>query len=229
MYHRILIIKPSSLGDIVHALPTLQALRTGYRHAHIAWLVKRQWAALLARADGLDRVWAVGPGVGGWLSMVPGLRAERFDLVVDLQGLLRSGAMAWLTGCRRRVGFANAREGSPLLYTDRVPVPTTEMHAVDRYLLAAAAVGAPWEGEPHFGLHPLPEDGREIDTRLDEHGVRRGVPWVGFVVSARWPTKRWPVESFAGVAEALQRDVGVRVVLIGGPDDQEAAREVIAH
>jgi len=229
MYHRILIIKPSSLGDIVHALPTLQALRTEYPHAHIAWLVKRQWAALLARADGLDRVWAVGPGVGGWLSMVPGLRAERFDLVVDLQGLLRSGAMAWLTGCRRRVGFANAREGSPLLYTDRVPVPTREMHAVDRYLLAAAAVGVPWEGEPHFGLHPLPEDGREIDTLLDEHGVRRGAPWVGFVVSARWPTKRWPVESFAAVAEALQRDVGVRAVLIGGPDDQEAAREVIAH
>ena len=229
MPDRILIVKPSSLGDIVHALPTLRALRIGYPRAHIAWLVKRQWAALLERADGLDRVWDVGPGLAGWLSVVSGLRAERFDLVVDLQGLLRSGVMAWLTGCRRRVGFANAREGSPLLYTDRVPVPTTEMHAVDRYLLAAAAAGAPWQGEPQFGLHPLPEDEHAVDTLLDQHGVRRGAPWVAFGVSARWPTKRWPAESFAAVAEALQRAPGVRAVLIGGAEDRQASREVIAH
>jgi lipopolysaccharide heptosyltransferase II len=229
MPDRILIVKPSSLGDIVHALPTLQALRAGYPRAHIAWLVKRQWAPLLERADGLDRVWDVGPGLGGWLSVVPRLRAERFDLVVDLQGLLRSGVMAWLTGCPRRVGFANAREGSPVFYTDRVPVPTTEMHAVDRYLLAAAAAGAPWNGEPQFGLHSLPEDEHEVDTLLDQHGVRRGSPWAAFGVSARWPTKRWPAESFAAVAEALQRDSGVRAVLIGGAEDREAAREVIAR
>ena len=225
---RILIVKPSSLGDIVHALPTLQAVRARYPRAHVAWLVKRQWSSLLERADGLDRVWEIGPGLRGWVSIVPRLRAERFDLVIDLQGLLRSGMMAWLTGCRRRVGFANGREGSPLFYTDRVAVPAAEMHAVDRYLLAAAAVGAPWNGVPEFGLHPCCEDEQEVDRLLDERGIRRGVPWVAFGVSARWPTKRWPLESFAAVAEALQRD-GVRAVLIGGPEDRESARDVIAH
>jgi lipopolysaccharide heptosyltransferase II len=229
MPDRILIVKPSSLGDVVHALPTLRALRTRYPRAHIAWLVKRQWAALLERAEGLDRVWEMGPGLLGWLSIVPRLRAERFDLVIDLQGLLRSGMMTWLTGCRRRVGFVNGREGSPLFYTDRVPVPTVEMHAVDRYLLAAAAAGAPWNGEPKFGLHPLPEDEREVDRLLDEQGIRRGAPWVAFGISARWPTKRWPVASFGAVAEALQRDAGVRAVLIGGPEDRQAARDVTAH
>ena len=226
---RILIVKPSSLGDIVHARPTLRAVRAEYPQAHIAWLVKRQWAALLERVEGLDRIWALGDGLRGWLSMVPRLRAERFDLVIDLQGLLRSGAMAWLTGCRRRVGFANGREGSPLFYTECVSIPTREMHAVDRYLLIAAAVGAAWKGQPDFGLHPRPEDQQEVDALLDGQGIRRGSPWVAFSVSARWPTKRWPVVSFAAVAEALQRDAGVRAVLIGGPDDGATAREVVSH
>jgi len=228
-YRRILIVKPSSLGDIVHALPTLRALRARYPHAHIAWLVKRQWAALLDRAEGLDRIWPMGDGLRGWLSRVPGLRAERFDLVIDLQGLFRSGAIAGLTGCGRRIGFANGREGSPFFYTDRVSVPTPEMHAVDRYLLIAAAAGASWKGKPEFGLRPQPDDQQEVDALLGAHGISRGSAWVAFNVSARWPTKRWPAECFGAVAEALQRDAGVRVVLIGGPDDEAASRAVIAH
>ncbi|MGQ0810415.1 MAG: glycosyltransferase family 9 protein, partial [Nitrospiraceae bacterium] len=88
-FRRILIIKPSSLGDIVHALPVLSALRSRYPQAHVAWLVKRQWAELLERAVGLDRVWTVNGGPMSWLSLVPQLRAEQFDLVVDLQGLFR--------------------------------------------------------------------------------------------------------------------------------------------
>src|SRR5947199_191259 len=98
-FRRILIIKPSSLGDVVHALPTLAALRQTFPHAHIAWLVKRQWAGLLERVEGLDAVWPVESGVTGWVSAIRRLRAARFDLAVDLQGLLRSGAMARLAGC----------------------------------------------------------------------------------------------------------------------------------
>ena len=105
-YRRILIIKPSSLGDVVHALPTLAALRDRFPSAHIAWLVKKQWAGILQRAEGLDQIWRVDPGLRGWIRHVPALRATAFDLVIDLQGLFRSGAMAWLTGCRTRIGFA---------------------------------------------------------------------------------------------------------------------------
>jgi len=96
-YRRILIIKPSSLGDVVHALPTLAALRDRFPSAHIAWLVKKQWAGILERAEGLDQIWRVDPGLRGWIRHVPALRAAAFDLVIDLQGLFRSGAMAWLT------------------------------------------------------------------------------------------------------------------------------------
>src|SRR5215212_7116833 len=105
-YRRILIIKPSSLGDVIHALPTLAALRDRFPSAHITWLVKRQWAGVLERAEGLDRIWPIEPGLKGWLRAVRPLRAAAFDLVIDLQGLLRSGVIARLTGCPTRVGFA---------------------------------------------------------------------------------------------------------------------------
>jgi len=225
-YRRILIIKPSSLGDVVHALPTLAALRERYPQAHIAWLVKREWAGLVERAEGLDAVWPVEPGAMGWLSAVPRLRAPGFDLAIDLQGLLRSGAMAWLAGCPTRIGFANAREGSPLFYTHRVSVPTAEMHAVDRYLLVAAACGAPAQGAPQFRLRPFPADRQEVRILLSRHGVSPHEPWIGVNVAARWLTKRWPPESFATTMDHLQEKGVGRVVLVGGPDDQAAAQAV---
>jgi heptosyltransferase-1 len=225
-YRRILIIKPSSLGDVVHALPTLAVLRQTFPHAHIAWLVKRQWAGLLERAEGLDAVWPVESGVTGWLSAIPRLRAAGFDLAVDLQGLLRSGALARLAGCPTRIGFANAREGSPFFYTHRVSVPATEMHAVDRYLLVAAACGATVQRAPEFRLRPLPADRQEIAVLLSRHGLPAREPWIGVSVSARWPTKRWPPEFFATTADRLQEKGLGRVVLIGGPDDRAAAQAV---
>ena len=227
-YRRILFIKPSSLGDIVHALPTLAALRQRFPQAHIAWLVKRQWAELLERVEGLDRVWAVGPGIAAWPLEVSRLRAERFDLAVDLQGLFRSACMARLAGCPERVGFANGREGSPLLYTQRVAVPTPEMHAVDRYLLVADALGAARPETPQFRFRIPPTDREQVSAVLSRAGVRAGSAWIAINVSARWPTKRWPVESFAAVADRLHEESAGPVVLIGGPDDRADAQAVKA-
>lgn len=228
-YRRILIIKPSSLGDIIHALPTLAALRDRFPSAHITWLVKRRWAGVLAAADGLDRVWPIEPGLMGWLRLTPGLRAESFDLVIDLQGLFRSGAIAWLTGCRTRIGFANAREGSRFMYTQRIAVPTLDMHAVDRYLCVATAVGASPKGAPEFRTRLASGDRDRIAHLLSGSGVAPGMPWIAMHVSARWDTKRWPPEHFAATADAVQDERLARVVLIGGPDDRAAVDAVISR
>jgi lipopolysaccharide heptosyltransferase II len=226
-YRRILIIKPSSLGDVIHALPTLAALRDRFPSAHITWLVKRQWAGVLERAEGLDRIWPIEPGLPGWLRVVPSLRAVAFDLVIDLQGLFRSGAIAWLTGCPTRIGFANGREGSPLCYTQRVIVPTLDTHAVDRYLLIASALGATPKGPPQFRTRLCSIDREQIAQLLKDCGLAPGSRWIAINVSGRWDTKRWPPERFAAVADALQEERLGPVALIGSRDDRAATQAVL--
>ncbi len=225
---RILLIKPSSLGDIVHAMPTLAALRERFPQAEVTWLVKRQWAALVDVIQGVDHVCAVEPGLAGWLGRVPDLRAARFDLVVDLQGLFRSGAMAWLTGCGRRVGFANAREGSPYCYTRPVAVPGGAMHAVDRYLLVAEALGAARPAAPRFDFTDRPIDREALESLLAAAGLAGSSRWIAMNVSARWETKRWPPQQFAEAADRLAEAEGVPVVLIGGPAERPETQAVIA-
>jgi lipopolysaccharide heptosyltransferase I len=217
---RLLLIKPSSLGDIVHAMPTLALLRRCFPQAEVTWLVKRQWAPLVERINGVDRLCAVAGGLSGWLAVVPALRAARFDLVVDLQGLFRSGAMAWLSGCPRRIGFANAREGSPFFYTERVPVPAVNMHAVDRYLLVASALGAPSIERPQFEFRRRPEDEEMAGALLAGAGIDPASQWIAVNVSARWPTKRWPAGHFAALADRLQQAGLGSVVLLGGASER---------
>ena len=219
-YRHILFIKPSSLGDIVHAMPTCAAIRRASPKARLTWLVKRAWQGLVERIDGVDRVWPVESTLTGWLSQVSLLRAERFDLVVDLQGLFRSAAIGWLSGSPLLVGFANGREGSPWFYSRRVPVPQLEMHAVDRYLLVAKAVGAVESGTPEFRFRIPQADHDEVDRLLGRSGVTPGMSWVAMNPSARWPTKRWPAASFAEVADRLQQEGCGAVVMIGGPDER---------
>lgn len=225
-YRQILLIKPSSLGDIVHAMPTLAALRQAFQQARITWLVKRQWAELVERIDGVDRVWAVDPGLAGWLSQVPRIRKEQFDIAVDLQGLFRSAVIGLLSGAPERIGFANGREGSPWFYSRLVPVPARDMHAVDRYLLVADTLGRTAESKPEFRFRIMRADRDAGERLLEQHGVMRGAPWIAMNVSARWPTKRWPAASFAAVADRVQRDGLGKVVLIGGPDERADAAEV---
>ena len=221
---RLLFIKPSSLGDIVHAMPVLDLLRRHFAAARISWLVKREWAALVERIEGVDDVVTVGPGLGGWLGAVPGLRAARFDLAVDLQGLFRSGAMAWLSGAVRRIGFANAREGSPWFYSHRVAIPMVDMHAVDRYLLVTDDLGIERRTAPVFRFKSRPADEEAVETLLDRAGIKGGTRWIAMNVGARWPTKRWPVESFGELVTQIERGGLGPVVLFGGPGDREAAQ-----
>jgi lipopolysaccharide heptosyltransferase I len=227
-FRRILLIKPSSLGDIVHTLPIVAALKDRWPAAHLTWVVKRQWADLVERAAGVDRVWPVEVAVESWLGQVRALRAERFDLAVDLQGLFRSGALAWLSGASLRIGLADGREGSPWFYTHRVPVPTGEMHAVDRYLLVAAALGARPQGTPQFRFKMLDEDMTVVREVVGRKGSSVDNPWVAMNVSARWPTKRWPLSSFAVVLDRLHKEGLGPVVVIGSPDEQHHANQLRA-
>jgi lipopolysaccharide heptosyltransferase I len=149
---RIVLLKPSALGDIVHSLPVLTALRRRFPQAHIRWVVSQAYAGLLHGHPDLDEVLTFDRRAsrGGWrrvarsfLGLADDVRRLRPDLVVDLQGLFRTGLLALASGAARRVGLSTAREGAAWFYTDVVKVADFEaLHAVDRLWLVAEALGA---------------------------------------------------------------------------------------
>jgi lipopolysaccharide heptosyltransferase II len=228
---RIVLIKPSALGDIVHSLPVLTALRARFPQAHIAWVVNRAYQPLLEGHPDLDETLTFDRAAAraGWLGagralagFLGTLRNRRFDLAVDLQGLLRSGLMSLATGARRRVGFADAREGGRWCYTDRVDAPRNRaLHAVDRYWRLAGALGAA-AGPPVFRVHVAPAAAKWADGELA--GLPR--PWLVLGVGSRWLTKRWLPEHFAELANRVRSAFGGAAVFVGGADEAALAGAV---
>ena len=220
---RVCLIKPSSLGDVVHAFPVLSSLRELWPTARIAWVVNRGLRGLLDGHPDLDEVIPfdrskvqLNPGgIASISRFLLDLRRRRFDLAVDLQGLLRSGVMTLATGAPVRVGLADSREGSRHFYTHRIAPPGTELHAVDRLLAVAAAFGAE-VSIPRFRVAISPDDLAWANTTLA--GVPR--PTVAINVGARWLTKRWPPEQFAVVARRAVQQRGAGLVLVGAQEDR---------
>jgi heptosyltransferase I len=240
---RILLVKPSSLGDVVHALPVLAGLRAAYPRAHIAWLLARPFVALLDGHPLLDEVIPFDRGHYGRMLRSPrsalafarflrDLRRRRFDLVIDLQGLFRSGFLALATGAPRRIGFAAARELAPLFYTQRVTCrpspPAGDMHAIDRNLAVARALGLPVD-PPRFPLALRPAELDALRARLTAAAGGPLAHFVAVIPGARWETKRWGADRLAAVLDQLHAEGFPPVVLLGGPDDAGFAAEILAH
>lgn len=219
---KILIVKPSALGDIVHTLPVLKLLRNKWRSAQIDWLVVPAFASLLDGHPLLNHVvrfdrkrfatWYRNPKLAGeLLTFTQSLRQPKYDLAIDLQGLFRSGWLTRQTGAPVRVGFGYAREGSPLFYTHKVPQPTPERHAVERYLDIAEALGC--------GRRPVEFDfGISDDVRRATAAMAGDGDYAVLLPGTNWPTKRWPAESFAGLIRPIRDEFGLRVIIAGGPD-----------
>jgi len=235
-FSRTLLIKPSSMGDIVQALPVLTALKEAHPQAHVSWLVARPFAGLLEGHPRLDDVVVfdrhrfahIGQSVTiatEFWSFLQDLRARRFTTVIDLQGLLRSGLFALATGAPNRIGFREARELAPLFYTAEVAVPGTDVHAVDRYLAVARHLGlAMPKATDHL---PVSEESRAAArARLAEAGIAPDEPFLAACAHARWATKQWPPERFARVLDALRAETGAQAVLVGGRDAVANARAI---
>jgi lipopolysaccharide heptosyltransferase I len=229
---RVCIIKPSSLGDVVHATPILPALRSRWPNAHLAWVVNGAYRDVLeGRADlhelivydrghkGMDPT-----GLLGTAGLLVRLARGRFDLAIDLQGLFRSALMVAATGARIRVGMADAREGARWFYTHRVIAPRLGIHAVDRALRVAAALGAPKE-EPRFKV-PISDLARGW-ARAQLAAVAR--PRVVLNLGARWPTKRWPPAHFAEIGRRAAAEFGAGLIAVGATEDRPLVEALRHH
>ncbi|MGQ9651510.1 MAG: lipopolysaccharide heptosyltransferase II [Phycisphaerae bacterium] len=235
-FRRILIIKPSSFGDVIHAMPVLHGLRTRFPHARISWLVANSCAGLLEGHPDLDEVirfdrkryGRIGRGLAPTIEFVRflgELGSRSFDLVLDLQGLFRSAFLAVATGARVTLGFANAREFAPLFYSRRITVPDPEMHAVDRNYLFARVLGFA-DLPVSFNMPVRPEAAEAVATLLADHGIGRRCAYALMGPGTRWETKRWPPDGFAEVARRVRAEWGLPVVLIGMADEVDVAQHV---
>jgi len=226
---RVLIVKPSSLGDVVHALPTLAALKDHWPAARFSWLVNRGLRGLIDANPSLDEVipfdrGAIGlhpRGMRAIRDVIGELRSRRFDLAIDLQGLLRSGLLTAATGAPIRVGLATAREGGTRFYTHQIGPPAHSEHAVDRLLEVARSFGAD-VSNPRFEMPISFSDRQWARERLQ----RSARPLLVVNVGARWLTKRWPPESFAQVARRAIDELGAGVVAVGATEDQPLVQAV---
>lgn len=225
---RILIVKPSALGDVVHTLPILRLLRRRFAGAEISWLIDPAFAGLIEGHPDLNRVvrfdrkrfarsWHSPSAAGGLLEFKANLRDQQYDLVIDLQGLFRSGWLTGYTGAATRVGFGNAREMAQLFYTHRVPIRDREVHAIERYLTLAQALGCD-RGPVEFDFAVPDADRRAAHALLAENGIVDGTRFAVMLPGTNWATKRWPAEKFARLAGMLRPQLGLVPVVAGGND-----------
>ncbi|MBW1917408.1 MAG: lipopolysaccharide heptosyltransferase II [Deltaproteobacteria bacterium] len=236
---RILLIKLSALGDVIHTLPTLEALRATYPQAWITWLVEEAAAPLLIGHPALDDVWVsrrrswLRPRQNGLLwaraareliRLIHRLRKSEFDLVIDIQGLLKSALWVALARSPRKIGYDRTREGSYLVLNERLPPFDREAHAVWRYLNLAQYLGAA-PGIPRFRL-PLQED---TGVWLAPLWQDRSGPLIVLHPGARWPSKCWPAARFAALADRLVTEQQARVVFTGGVGDRPLIARIKAR
>ncbi|HEV8662628.1 MAG TPA: glycosyltransferase family 9 protein [Candidatus Methylomirabilis sp.] len=201
---RVLLIKMSSLGDVIHALPTVAALKRGLA-CHLTWVVNAAYADLVRCCPAVDAVLPFDRRhalrhLPGFLAAV---RREPYHLALDLMGLLKSALVARLAGAEVVLGASYNREGARFFYDARLGPRDLNRHAILQNLDAATYLGL--EADP--GTFPLrfPAPATPIPA---------GRPVAVLVPGARWVTKRWPEERFAAVAAGLVRD-GVHVLIVG--------------
>lgn len=233
----ILIVKLSSLGDVVHTLPALNAVRSHYPRAHISWLVEASAKEIVEGHCALDRVlvwrrrdfeaaFKSGRWHTAWRIFSETLREVRqfpCELVIDFQGLMKSGMWTALARSRRKVGFGRGMErseGSHLFLTERVPAVSMDIHALERSLLLLEAIGIKrGPVEYHF---PIDQKARDVVADLlQTKGITASDRLVAVHPMTRWPTKLWLEERFALVADELTAG-GAKVVFTGSPSDNQA-------
>lgn len=224
---KILIVKPSSLGDVIHSLPFLNAVKTCFPKSEIHWVIAKGLEGILESHPMINKLWVIDKDSWKNIQNVKStiqeikvlfkkLKQEKYDLVVDLQGLLRSGVITGATGAPVRIGFREAREGSSVFYTHKV-AGGKNIHAVDRYLKIAESLGC--------NIADISFPFSTFDSSLsfipDPSSLK---DYVVIVPGARWKTKIWPAEKFGKLVSLLP----LESIIVGSKTDKAIADEIVS-
>jgi lipopolysaccharide heptosyltransferase I len=227
---RVLIVRLSAVGDCVQTMPLACAVRDAWPNAQVTWIVEKGAAPLVANCDALDRAIVVPKGFATsprlLLTLRHELRRGSFDVSLDPQGLTKSGLVAWLSGAKRRLGFAppQAREVNPWCQTELVKSHTR--HRITQYLELLRPLGlSTWTNNIRYGL-TVPSDAENaIEIFVAQPALRGG--FVAINPGAGWDSKRWPVDRFAEVARDLAAHGIKSVVTWGGREEEAWAKTIV--
>ena len=235
----ILIIKLSAVGDVVHSLPFLEVLRDRFPSAMIEWVVEEDASGILEGHPDLDRLiifprrsWlkrfmkkgeytGVRKEVSGFLR---DLKSRRYDIVVDLQGLFKSGILTFLANGKRKIALNGGREGSFIFTNEKVAIPDPDIHALERYLCIARYLGANnpvWDGQI-----PINDTDKEhVNYLLREIGSST---LVAVTPMAKWESKLWDSHRFSSLADIMREELGAEVVFTGSEADKTAIEDILS-
>jgi lipopolysaccharide heptosyltransferase I len=237
--NRILIVRLSALGDIIHALPVLFAIKRELPSVSVDWLVEDSYASVLALVPELDRRIIVrakspggvdeairfGGGGLGYLRAVSFLRAQRYDAALDLQGLIKSAVWARLSGAKRVIGFKRGylREPQAVRFYSETVMPPQSGHVIDKNLSVLSALNVP---DSPMTIRLQAAAAPDVVAAI----AAAGGPCKFIVLNpgAAWPNKRWPADRFGAVAAALFRRTRLRSLITWGPSERELAESVVA-
>jgi len=221
---KILIIKPSAFGDIVHSLPFLQTIKTCFPACEIHWVVSKELQFFLQDHPLIDKLWvfkrkewrissSILTTIKELYSFSKGLRNEKFDISVDLSGLLRSGLITFFAGAKYKLGFRESNEGSPFFYSHKIQ-GGKEIHAIDRYLKIASFLGCESD-DIHYPFAPFDENPPVCNLLPDKYAI--------MVPSAGKEANRWPAERYGQLAARLP----LPSIMIGGKADAEVVQRAV--
>jgi lipopolysaccharide heptosyltransferase I len=231
---KILILKPSSLGDVIHAVPVLRLLKRHLPKGEIYWWLDVSLAPLLEKDPDLAGIirfqrkrWAAPHRWPEIASSLRTMREHRFDWAIDLQGLARSGIFAWLANAGLIIGLDNPREGAregARAFYDLTPRRAPEnTHAVDRYLAVLPLLGVP----VHHDFEWLPRR-PEIAAQAEQKWNLGGSRWIALLPGGRWDNKRWPEPYWVAAVKLMRQLPDVKFVVFGSREERAIGEAIAA-
>ena len=217
-----LIIRTSSLGDVIHTLPAFAALRKKYPQARIAWAVEQKGKEILDLVPGLDDIIIV--GTPRWRKRI----RNKNQVALDFQGLIKSGFIAFLSRSGKRLGYHRKNLKEPLasvFYTDRLEEVSEADHVIGKNLKLLSLVGVN-EEKYEFPLAVPNAIRNAVKEKISRLGDRSGRKLVLFNVGAAWPTKRWFSENWISVLKDLASEPIFPLLLWGSPEEEAIARRI---